>query len=309
MFFRQIILILCIALVLNQALPIEVRTIIAGNYTVQINLRGGSFKILANHEEQISFNPQELIEKNLDGMAIANRTVSLDNKLFSVYEADYNKTHPVKYIRLTSESLSKDTETFFQTTITLHKNKKNIYYTEAPANSFEISHEIKNWRSCHNTGNSTTDKPECHDAEMKNYEETFIDYNMEITHMNNATMNETRNDNVISFGNDETITYKDTYNIQPGKSIRPSWEQGYPMFKNFNHTDSAAFSFRFKKPVLHKYDNSVIWFNYVYFNKKELVSSVSAIENETKVNLASQSIGLNKKNEDIFEMKFNQLSV
>merc|ERR1719362_1433568 len=106
---------------------------------------------MKNHREEINFAPADLVEKDLNGNAIANRTVSLADKLFSVYEADYNKTHPVRYIRLTSERLNprnNSTETVFKTSITLHKNNKNVYFAEAPTGSFEISHQIENWKSC-----------------------------------------------------------------------------------------------------------------------------------------------------------------
>ena len=113
---------------------------------------------------------------------------------------------------------------------------------------------------------------------MRNLNETFIDFNMLINHPYNATMQmQKQNETIVALvenGRDEVTTFRDTYNIQPGKSIRPSWEQGYPMVLNNtvrSERSTAQVSFRFKKPVLHKYDNSMIWFNYVYYNSKELI--------------------------------------
>lgn len=319
MFVKHLIFFALIAFALTQHLPSnEVQNIVAGNYTVSINLRGGSFRIMKNHEEAINFQPQELVEKHLNGMPIANRSIDLSNMRFNVYEADYNKTHPVKYIRLTSQNLfpNRTHDTVFKTTITLHKNAKNIYFAEAPTGSFEISHQIENWRSCHNTGNSTTDKPECMDENMRNINETFIDLNMNIRHpyYNNETQMVFANDTIrLNAGEEEEFLFKDTYNIQPGKSIRPEWEQGYPMMNFNNQTASGSMtslSFRFKKPVLHKYDNTMIWFNYLYTNKKEMMTSLTMNPtNEVRVVYDYNSIHLWARDDSIFFVKFNQLNV
>ena len=86
MFVKQLIFFTLIAFALTQHLPTpQVQNIVAGNYTVSINLRGGSFKIFKNHAEEINFVPQDLVEKDLHGNPIANRSVSLGDKLFSVY--------------------------------------------------------------------------------------------------------------------------------------------------------------------------------------------------------------------------------
>ena len=316
---KHLIFIALIAFVITQRAPSTIQNIVAGNYTVSINLKGGSFKILKNHEEEINFSPQFLVEKNLNGFPIANRSVDLSNKLFTVYEADYNKTHPVKYIRLTSENLNNvgnSTNTVFKTTITLHKNNKNVYFAQAPTGSFEISHQIENWKSCHNTG-ANTDKPECVDEEMRNLNETFIDFNMTINHptfYSNETRMSFENDTIKLIGSEfEDFTFKDSYNIQPGKSIRPEWEEGYPMLVENIPTLTGSvsqMSFRFKKPVLHKYDNTLIWFNYLYNNNRPLITKVAINPTEiVSADMNLNQIDLFARNDFIFNLQFTHLTV
>jgi hypothetical protein len=334
MLVKHLIFIALIAFVVTQRPTNTIQNIIAGNYTVSINLVGGSFKILKNHQEEVNFSPQNLQEKELNGLTIANRTVDLSDKLFTVYEADYNKTHPVKYIRITSENLTPNsnlTATVFKTTITLHKNERNIYFTDAPAGSFEITHEIENWRSCHNTG-ANTDAPECVDTENRNLNETFIDLNLNIRH---AVKNETGAVEVIQQDHStrynvfeyEEFTFKDSYNIQPGKSIRPEWETGYPKFELLNENStfvqsnsSATFSsntfgrdsklsFRFKKPVLHKYDNNLIWCNYLYYNKKPILHEVELDANKVAARFEYNGIHLDARDKNVFYLQFTSLMI
>lgn len=318
MFVKHLILFALITLALTQHAPARYQDIVAGNYTVRIYRRGGAFEILKNHEVEAQFSPNALVEKDLHGHAIANRSVDLTDKYFEVYEADYNKTHPVKYIRLTSSRLNRDnlTDTVFKTSITLHKNAKNVYFTEAPTGSFEISHQIENWRSCHNTGNSTTDAPECIDEELRNLNETFIDLEMNINHnnYNNATemINANETIRLVGLPNEEFI-FRDTYNIQPGKSIRPEWEAGYPMMLNNTQTETGSrtdLAFRFKKPVLHKYDNTMIWFNYLYYNDKPMMESTRLTPTgDVFAVVDTNSIHLFAYDESVFYVKFNKMNI
>jgi hypothetical protein len=348
MLVKQIILILLISLVITQRLPSPIQKIVTGNYTVSINTVGGSFKILANHKEEISFNPQNLIEKDLTGLAITNRTVDLRNKLFSVFEASYNETHPVKFIRITSENLTpgnNQTATVFKTTITLRKYARNLHYAEAPSGSFEISHEIVNWRSCQNTG-SVEDAPECFDAERRNINETFIDFNLNINHPN-SNLNQSEaihmsydEDAIRLHGFDhEEFTFKDSYNVLPVISLKPEWETGYPMLlskdlsgNNDTNSDTGASSkasslskvseqytvsrilFRFKKPNLEKNENNQIWFNYLYYNTKPLMEQVTLESNKNSINhvmanFKYNGISLDSREENIFLLKFLSVMV
>lgn len=151
---------------------------------------------------------------------------------------------------------------------------------------------------------------------MKNLKETFIDFNMDIERpsFNNETRMSFVNDTIKLIGNEfENMTFRDSYNIQPGKSIRPEWELGYPMLVVNNQTNFGSLenmSFRFKKPVLHKYDNTQIWFNYLYNNNKEMLNEVSSKPSENvEVKMGVDGIDVYARDEQVFYLKFNQLNI